>query len=91
MIHHLGSVFSTESAFIDRDAAVAHSGDIAESAFGLVTGSVAGEPPRLEVSPAHLEMKRQLVVDVGAHIRAPESQVSPPARPRVGDAHNALP
>jgi len=36
-------------------------------------------------------MKRELVVDVGAKIGAPETQIPPPPRSGIGDAHATLP
>ena len=91
MTHHLGSVGTTESAFIDGDAAVAHSRDVAEPTRGLGACDVVRKPARLQVSSPHLEVKRELVVDVGAEVGAPESQIPPPARPGIGDAHDTFP
>ena len=70
LFHHIGSLHCTLSLFVHDDAVVSHGGDVAELTQGFLSGRV-GRPSGGDQSlRAHLEVERQLVVDLARDVRA---------------------
>lgn len=72
-------VRSPTDAPIDRHELRSHRVDVAEALARGGKRIVAGHPRRLELRHALVEVEAKLVVDVGAGIATPESEISSPA------------
>lgn len=68
------------SAIADRHARGAGEADALQVRARLGQGIAFGRPARHEIASAHIEVKRELGVDVFLDVRAPEAQIASPGR-----------